>query len=310
MSSGKHAVTQDSIRAIIFMLMAIFLLATMDVSIKRLVESYPSMQVVFLRCLFSAPWFALWILMRDRRLFRPARLRHHLLRALIGIVMLYAVAECFRELPLADAYAIFFAAPLLITVLSGVIMKEPAGAVRLVAAAIGFGGVLIVLKPGAAALLSYGSVMALVAVVSYTFVVLLLRSLGRNEHAITIAFWYTGLIGVLTAFFAYREWTSLQWQHWPWFVLLGVTGTLGQVALTAAFRRASAAVIAPFEYLHMFWAVLYGWWFWGELPTLRTWLGSAVIISCGLYILYRERRLAMGDPAAVPVTPGEQNVSR
>ncbi|NNE04472.1 MAG: DMT family transporter [Xanthomonadales bacterium] len=303
MNSGGHAVRQDSISAITFMLLAIFLLATMDVSIKRLVESYPSIQVVFLRCLFSAPWFAAWILLRNRKLFRPARLRHHLLRALIGIVMLYAVAECFRELPLADAYAIFFAAPLLITVLSGVIMKEPAGTVRLVAAMIGFGGVLVVLKPGASSLLSYGSVMALVAVVSYTFVVLLLRSLGRNEHSMTIAFWYTGLIGLGTAFFAWQAWVDLRWEHWPWFVVLAVSGTLGQLVLTAAFRRASAAVIAPFEYLHMFWAVLYGWWFWGELPTLRTWLGSAVIIACGLYILFRERKLAIGDPAAAPVAP-------
>jgi drug/metabolite transporter (DMT)-like permease len=294
LSHADHSVEQDTIRAIGLMVGSVFMMSTMDVAIKQLVASYASIQVVFLRCLFSAPLFALWMLLSNRSLFRPRRLSPHLLRAAVGLVMLFAVGECFRELPLADAYAIFFAAPLLITVLSGVVMKEPAGPLRLTAAVIGFAGVLVVLKPGAM-VISYGSMMALVAVLAYAVVALLLRSLGRTEHSITIAFWFTALVGIGAGVLALGNWTRLDLAHWPWLLTLAVSGTAGQVLLTAAFRRASAAVIAPYDYLHMFWAVLYGWMFWGDLPGLRTWLGTAIIVGSGLFILFRERRI---KPAA------------
>ena len=297
-----HSVEQDTVRAILLMLGCVFMFSTMDLSLKQLVEHYPSMQVVFLRCALSAPLFALWIAFTNRRLFRPRRLGHHLLRAMVGLLMLYAVSECLREMQLADAYAIFFAAPLLITILSGLVMKEPAGPLRMTASIVGFAGVLIVLQPGANALISYGSLMGLLSVVTYAVVVLLLRSLGRTEHSLTIALWFTGLIGVGSAFLAFPGWQPLQLEHWPWLLVLSITGTLGQIGLTAAFRRASAAVIAPFDYLHMFWAVLYGWYFWGHIPGQRTWIGTAIIVASGLFILFREAQSKRKQVAVVTPT--------
>lgn len=291
MTSQDRSVQQDPVKAIAFMAAAVFMLSTMDAALKALVAHYPSIQVVFLRCALSAPMFATWMFWRDRSLFRPHRWRNHVLRAAIGLLMLFAVGECFRELPLADAYAIFFAAPLLITLLSGLVMNEPAGPHRLAVAALGFVGVLVVLKPGATALISYGSLAGLVAVVAYAFVALLLRGLGRLEHSITIAFWFTALVGAGAAVFAIPAWQPLLLSDWPWLLVLGVTGTAGQVFLTAAFRRASAAVVAPQEYLAMLWAVFYGWWFWGDLPGVRTWVGSGIVVAAGLYILFREQRL-------------------
>ncbi len=291
MSQQDHSVEQDPIKAIILMTAAVFMMSTMDLAIKQLVDHYPSIQVVFLRCVFSAPLFAIWIFFRNRSLFKPKRFKDHFLRATIGLLMLYAVGECFREMPLADAYAIFFAAPLLITLLSGLILKEPAGPLRLSASIIGFIGVIVVLKPGSSAFLSYGSAMGLVAVVAYSFVVLLLRSLGRQEHSITIAFWFTALVGAGSAIFAFNSWQPVLIEHWPWLLTLGLSGTAGQVLLTAAFRRASAVVVAPYDYLHMLWAVLFGWWFWGDLPGSRVWIGSSIIVASGLYILFREHKL-------------------
>ena len=289
---SQHAVTQNAMHAIAWMLWAIFLLSTMDVAIKQLVDFYPSLQVAVLRCALSAPLFALWITIQNRKLFRTTRIKAHTARALLGLVMLWAVGEAFRELPLADAYAIFFAAPLIMTLLSGPIMKEPAGPLRIGACAVGFLGVLVVLKPGTDALISYGSIMALLAVGCYAFVALMVRALGREEHSLTIAFWFTILCGAFGALFMPGRWVPLVWEHWPWILILGVTGTLGQVALIAAFRRASAGVIAPLDYTAMLWAVLYGWWFWGELPASRTWVGAAIIIASGLFIIHRERLAA------------------
>jgi drug/metabolite transporter (DMT)-like permease len=285
-------VQQNALHAVVWMLWGVFLLSTMDVAIKQLVAFYPSLQVAVLRCAISAPLFALWIVIMNRRLFRTRHLRAHAIRAVLGLIMLWAVGEAFRELPLADAYAIFFAAPLVIALLSGPVMREPAGPWRLGACAVGFVGVLVVLKPGTDALLSRGSVTALIAVVCYAAVALMVRALGREEHSLTIAFWFTVLCGSFGALLMPTRWVALDPAHWPWLLLLGVTGTLGQVALVAAFRRASAGVIAPLDYTAMLWAVLYGWWIWGELPDQRTWIGASIIIVAGLFVIFRETRAA------------------
>lgn len=307
MKLQDHSVRQDPVLAIILMTISVFMMSVMDLAIKQLVEFYPTMQVVFLRSIFSAPIFAAWIFIRNPSLIIPRHFKGHLFRAMIGLIMLFAVGECFREMPLADAYAIFFAAPLLITILSGVVMKEPAGPLRMTAAVLGFAGVIIVLKPGTSNLISYGSVMGLIAVAAYSGVAMLLRSLGRQEHSITIAFWFTFLVGIGSSTFAINEWQTLQREHWPWLLALGVSGTCGQILLTAAFRRASAAVVAPYDYLHMLWAVLFGWWFWGELPGARIWVGSAVIVGSGMYILLRERHLQKKTAAALAIGTSSNN---
>lgn len=299
-TAPRHPVEQNTLHAVGWMMGAVFLLATMDVAIKALVAHYPSLQVAFLRCAVSAPLFAAWMVVMNRDLFRTRHLRAHGARAALGLVMLWAIGESFREMPLADAYAIFFAAPLLIALLSGPVMKEPAGPWRLGACAVGFLGVLVVLKPGAGALISYGSATALLAVACYAVVALLVRALGREEHSLTIAFWFTALCGTLAAPLVLVGWTPLDAAHWPWIVVLGVTGTLGQVMIVAAFRRAPAGVIAPLDYTHMVWAVFYGWLLWGELPDGRTWVGTAVIVASGLVVIYRERRLARRRPPQAP----------
>jgi len=271
------------------MLVAVFLMSTMDVALKSLVADYGTMQVVFFRCAMSMPVFLVWMLARDRSLFQTAYFGGHIVRGVLGLAMLYCVGECFREMHLADAYAIFFAAPLLITLLSGPMLGEPAGMMRILAAIAGFMGVLIVLQPSGDGWISYGGVMGLLAVVFYTLSVILLRKLGAKDRTLTIAFWFVTVVGVGAGFSALPNWQPIEFQRdWHWLVLLGITGTLGQVLLTAAFRRASVAIVAPFDYVHMIWAVLYGYWFWSYLPSSRTWIGAAVVVASGLFVLYRE----------------------
>jgi drug/metabolite transporter (DMT)-like permease len=210
--------------------------------------------------------------------------------------MLFAVGECFRELQLADAYTLFFAAPLMITLLSGPVLGEPAGPVRIAAAIVGFAGVLLVLQPGGDAWVSYGAAMGLLGMLAYAFSSLLLRRLGGRDGTVTIAFWFVAIVCAGSAVLAIPQWRPIAAEHWPHIVLLGLTGACGQALLTAAFRRASVAVVAPFDYTHMIWAVIYGQAFWGYLPGWRVGVGAAVIVMSGLYILLRERRSSMRSP--------------
>jgi drug/metabolite transporter (DMT)-like permease len=132
--------------------------------------------------------------------------------------------------------------------------------------------------------------MGLLGMLAYAFSSLLLRRLGGRDGTVTIAFWFIAIVCACSAVLAIPQWRPVAVAHWPHIVLLGLTGACGQALLTAAFRRASVAVVAPFDYTHMIWAVIYGWVFWGYLPGWRVGVGSAVIILSGLYILLRERR--------------------
>ena len=210
-----NRVEQHPVQAIALMLVSVFFMSTMDVVIKMLVEHYPTFQVVFLRCLMSMPLFAVWILITGRSQIKTAYPWGHLLRGLLGVVMLFGVGECFREMQLADAYTLFFAAPLLVTLLSGPVLGEPAGYFRIFAAVLGFGGVLIVLKPTGGEWISYGALMGLVGMAAYSFTILLLRRLGSRDGTVTIAFWGylpgwrvwigSGIIILSGLFILYRE---------------------------------------------------------------------------------------------------------
>ncbi|MDT8322117.1 MAG: DMT family transporter [Xanthomonadales bacterium] len=286
------AVAQRPLQAIGLMVASVFFMSTMDVLFKLLVEHYSSFQVVFFRCVTSLPYFVVWILLTGHAQFRTAYPRGHLLRGMLGLLMMFAVGECFRELQLADAYTLFFVAPLLVTLLSGPVLGERAGRFRIMASLLGFSGVLVVLKPGGE-INTYGALMAMVGVLSYAVTALLLRKLGARDGTVTIAFWFLAISGIGSAVIAIPNWQPVTTGHWPLILLFGLLGAIGQVLLTAAFRRASAAIIAPFDYLHMFWAVIYGLAFWGYLPGPRVWVGSSIIILSGLFILYRENRLRL-----------------
>ena len=285
------------------MLVSVFLFSTMDVVLKILVEHYGSFQVVFFRCAMALPLFVAWILATGRSQFRTAYPLGHLVRGALGLGMLFAVGECFREMQLADAYALFFASPLLVTLLSGPVLGEAAGRFRILASIVGFSGVLIVLSPSGEGWIGYGAVMGVIAVIFYAFSSLLLRRLGHKDGAVTISFWFVILVGTGSGLLAIPSWRPLDPGHWPLLLVLGVTGASGQVLLTAAFRRASAAIVAPFDYCHMIWALIYGYIFWGYLPGLQTWIGSIILIISGLVILVREKRIMERDTATITGTP-------
>jgi drug/metabolite transporter (DMT)-like permease len=284
------SVSQQPVTAILLMLGAVFFMSSMDVAFKMLVEHYPSFQVVFFRSAMSLPFFVGWILLTGRRRFRTAYPGGHLLRGLLGLLMLFAVGECFRELQLADAYALFFAAPLVITLLSGPVLGEPAGPARIVAAIVGFLGVLFLLQPTGGQWVSYGALMGLLGMLAYACTSLLLRRLGDRDSTITIAFWFVAIVCLGSGILAFPGWQPVLREDWPVIVMLGLSGAFGQVLLTAAFRRAPVAVVAPFDYTHMVWAVVYGLAFWGYLPGWKVWVGSGVIVCSGLFILAREHR--------------------
>ncbi len=183
-------------------------------------------------------------------------------------------------------------AALFVTLLSVPLLGERIDPPVLVASLLGFVGVLIVVRPGGDAF-QLGAMIVLAAAVFYALMMVTARRYGANEHLWAMVFYMTMVPLAVTAVSLPWVWQTPQPWHWLGFLVSGVLGVGATAFITLAFRYAPAAIAAPFDYTAMLWAVLLGWWFWGELPDLWVWVGSALIMLSGLAIAYHDRRTTL-----------------
>lgn len=283
------------------MVLSVSLFSAMDALVKLLAERYPVLQIIFFRSLFGfLP--LLWPLMRAggwRSVLATRRLSLHIARGVAGVLSLLCFFMSYRFLGLAEAVTLFFISPLVMTALSAVILTEPVGWRRWTAVTVGLVGVLVIVQPGgglfvAAALLPIGGAL------TYAVATVTIRRLATTDSALTIVFYFTLTTTVLAAIPLPAVWqTPDSALDWGALVLTGLLGGGAQLALTRAFRLAPVAVLAPFEYLSLVWALGWGWLIWAELPGLWTWIGGAVVAGSGLYVLHREAGLARRPPTVL-----------
>ncbi len=273
------------------MLVAVACFAGMDAVLKVLSATYPALQVGALRGAASLPFVLALIAVTGRwRELRVVRWELHLIRGVLALVMLWGFVTAVSVLSLADAYAIFFIAPLIVTALAVPLLKEQVDWRRWVAIGVGLAGVLWMLKPGGSQMNLVGALGALGAAVAYAFASVSVRVMTKTESTVSLVFWFLVLLTIFAGLLALPGWVPIHRDQWPLLALLGIFGALGQQFITEAFRNAPASVIAPFEYTAMLWAVAIDWIFWGAWPASRIWLGAALVIACGLYLIWRERQ--------------------
>jgi drug/metabolite transporter (DMT)-like permease len=275
---------------VIAMLLAVGLLSLMDAGLKTLAPHYPSLQVAAMRGLVALPLVCAYVVWRRAvPTLWKVRWGLHLLRGALSIVMLGLFAFGLRTLPLAEAYTIIFVAPMMITALSGPILGERVGALRWLMIALGFGGVLVVLRPTGASVLSLAALAMLVAAACYAVSAITVRLLGRTDSSESMVFWMAAMLSLGAGMLAAPHWVPVRAEHAPVLAGIAVTGFLGQLAITEAFRRAEASLIAPLEYTALAWGAGLDWWLWGTLPDGITLVGASIIIVSGLVLLRREK---------------------
>ena len=277
-------------RAALLMLASVMLFSLMDAGLKTLSAHYPAFQVAALRGLASLPLVLVWALATaGPRALVQVRWSLHLLRGVLGITMMASFVYALRSLPLSTAYSIFFVAPLLITALSVPILGERVGPRRWVAIAVGLLGVLVVLRPTGAGMLSLAGGAVLLAALGYAVSAITVRVLARTDSTQAITFWLLALMALGAGVLAMPGWVSLHGEH-VWIVAaIGIAGALGQYTITEAFRVGEASLIAPLEYTALVWGVGLDLLLWKVLPDGLTWAGAAIIVASGLYLLRRER---------------------
>lgn len=277
-------------RAIGYMLAAVLLFCLMDAGLKTLAAHYPPFQVSAIRGASSLPLVLVWALWTGgaTTLFR-VRWSLHLLRGVLGIVMMAGFVYALRTLPLSTAYSIFFVAPLMITALSVPFLGERVGARRWIAIGVGLLGVLVVLRPTGEGVLSLAGMAVLVAAFGYSVSAITVRIIARTDSTQALMVWLLFFMALGAGLLALPEWVAIRASD-AWVIAgIGLAGALGQYAITEAFRLGEASLIAPLEYTALVWGVLLDATLWGVLPDSVTWLGAAIIVASGLYLLRRER---------------------
>jgi len=249
-------------------------------------------EMIFWRFAFALPPLFLWIALRPGiEVIRTKRPLAHLWRALIGFVAMGFGYYAITLLPLAEATAISFAAPIFATLLSAIFLLETVGWHRWGAVAMGFVGVLVVMQPQNSNLPLNGLIVALISAFGVACVIITIRQISKTERAMTTVFWFTLISAVATGFVVPFFATSHAWEGWAIMITIAILGGIAQLLLTASLRVAPVVVVAPFDYIQLLWAVGLGWLIWSDMPTIMTGCGAAIIIASGLYTLFRERRI-------------------
>ena len=284
-----------TLRGALFSLTAFGLYATHDVVVKFLGASYAPFQTIFFSTLLSFPLVTL-MLMRDRTdgNLRPRQPVWVAIRTGAAILNVVAAFYPFSVLPLAQAYAIFFAMPLLITLLAIPILGEKVGIRRGLAVAAGLVGVIIVLRPGQAEF-GLGQFSALGAAVTGSLVSIIVRKIGQEERSAVLMLYPMVANFLVMAFvlpFVYRP---LPIEHLGLLALMSGLGFVAGLFIIAAYRTAPAVIVAPMQYSQIIWAALYGYLFFNEGVDGYTLAGTSVIVASGLYIVLREGTPAVSE---------------
>lgn len=291
-SSPAGSTASATQQGILFMLLATAGFSGLDVSAKWVGQQLPIVEVIWGRYVFHL--LIIVVLFgrgRPRRLLRTGAPRLQLARALTMVGATVAAWIALKYLPVADVTTISFAAPLLLTALSVPLLQERVGPYRWGAVIVGLVGVLVAMRPGQGALNPI-LLLPLFAALSNAFYQIVTRLLSRVDQPGTTHF-YTALGGVLMSGAALPfVWVTPTFTQWLWFAWLGCIGAAGHYCLVRAFGVAPPAVLGPFSYSQLVWAILLGWLVFGNLPDGRMLLGAAIIVASGLFILYRERVIA------------------
>lgn len=278
-----------NLRSIYAMLAAAGMFSLMDTAMKLLSETYPAMQVTALRALSSLPLVCLYLLYRGAfKNVLKVRWPLHVLRGVLGIVMITLFAYGLKRLSLAEAYSLFFIAPLLITALSVFILKERVDLARWCAIVVGLGGVLVVLRPEGGDFLSLAGLAVLAAAACYAVSAITGRILSRTDASESMVFWLMIMMAAGGVALSYHEWVAIRREDWLLLAGLSVSGFLGQLAITEAFRSGKASSVAPFEYSALAWGMSLDWLLWRTLPDEYTLIGAAIIIASGIYLVRKE----------------------
>ena len=248
-------------------------------------------QIVFFRNLLGLLFLLPWLTRTEYRFWRSPNLKLHLLRTCLWLGAMTCWFTGVTLIPLTDAVALNFTAPLFATVLAALILGEVVRIRRWTAVCTGLAGALIVLRPGFAEI-GLGQLLILLDAMLWSSAMIVIRLLGRTESTTTIVSYMFILVAPISLIPALFVWQWPDLTTWLWLVGLAATSTVGHFLMTRAFVVAEASAIMPFDFVRLLWFALAGYLAFGEVPDHWTLVGAVVIVGSAIYIGQREAQLA------------------
>jgi drug/metabolite transporter (DMT)-like permease len=304
MALTEEAREMNVVTAICIKLVSVVLFAIMSALVRYVGESVPVGQVVFFRSAFAIiPVVLIYAWRRElSAAVRTGRPFGHMARGMFSVAGMFLNFAALARLPLVDATAISFASPLITVVLAASILKERVRIYRWSAVGVGFIGVLVMLWPyltltylavAGSTASTVGAVFALIAAFTNAGSIIQTRRLTDSETTASIVFYFSlfcAVFGAATLPFAWHQPTLPQLAA---LIGIGVIGGVSHILLTESYRYAAASVVAPFDYTMMLWAFLIGYFFFDEVTTVHIFIGSAIVVASGLFVIWRERQLGL-----------------
>ena len=295
--------TMAPLRGIFLKLCAVMCFIVMFAMIKASAEHVPPGETVFFRSFFSMPVIFGWLAYRGDlgvglKVISPTA---HVLRGCLGTVAMGTNFAAVGLLPLPEVTALGYAMPLLVVVFAAMFLHEKVGPFRFGAVALGLVGVIVVMEPNLTlqsgdqvrTTQAIGVVLVLFGATCGALSQVHIRNMVQVEQTSAIVFWFSMTSCALALMTIPFGWVMPTGLEWVWLVSSGLIGGVGQICLTSSYRFADASLVAPFDYASMIFAVLIGYAFFDEVPTLQTLIGAALVISAGVIIILRERHLGL-----------------
>lgn len=298
----------NPLRGILFKILAVAAASAMAACVKAVLDDIPAPEAVFFRSAFALPPLLIFYAIRGELYggFRVKSPRAHLIRGAVGVTSMGLIFVSVGLLPLPEATAITYAAPMFCTLLAAPMLGERLRAYRLTAVGVGLIGVAVVTAPrlsiaeNASPGALWGVAAALAAAVAVAFVQILVRKMTRTETSVSIVLWFTisscGYSALTMPF-----WAMPTAEEFALLALSGLLGGIAQTSLTEAYRQAEASLVAPFDYASLIFAALIGWFVFAEAPATATIIGSAITVAAGIAVIRRERKLGLERGKARPL---------
>ena len=271
----------------LYMFLSICAFSLMDVIVKWSVD-YPIGQVLFFRGFFGIIFY-FFVIPRERlhNFYKTERPGLHLLRCISGLIALVAIFIALRKLPLATVVSISFAAPIFTTIFSIFLLNEKVGIFRWLAVIIGFLGILIITEPGISQLNIY-YIFPIIFCLGLSYVAITIRQLSTTEPVWLISFYFSLSITLLSFLTIPQGWVMPSLNHLILLSLVGIFGGVANLWLSQSYKYSEVSLVTPLKYLALVFAIIFGYFIWGEVPTIKTLLGSFLVIISTLIIFRRE----------------------
>ncbi len=271
----------------LYMFLSIIGFSLMDVIVKWSVD-YPVGQVLFFRGFFGIIFY-FFIIPRERLhdFYKTKRPGLHFLRCIAGLIAIIAIFIALRKLPLATVVSISFAAPIFTTIFSIFLLSEKVGIYRWLAVLVGFIGILIITEPGISNLNIY-YIFPIIFCLGLSYVAITLRQLSTTEPVWLISLFFSIAITFLSFLTLPFGWVMPSFNHFFILSLVGIFGGVSNLWLSQSYKYSEVSLVTPLKYLTLVFAIIFGYFIWDEIPTIKTLIGALLVIVSTLIIFRRE----------------------